>query len=106
MNLTGCFLYDYGSWSCPVPVPAQVRHHIHNWDLDVSHDFDNRLPTVALSKKLKFATLSASYDLSAREAALQYSRRGLRLGAKLARIQGTGWKAPALYMHVEPLGLS
>lgn len=90
-------------------VPAedenQVHHKISGWDLEVSHDFARSAPRLALIKTLRHASLSASWDMHSREAGVEYGRRGLRLGAKLGKVEGLGWKQPSLYLHVEPLAL-
>ncbi|KXZ51948.1 hypothetical protein GPECTOR_11g72 [Gonium pectorale] len=86
----------------------QVRHRISGWELDISHDFSRRglKPTLALSKTLSnLGTLSATYDVATDEAGVSLSRRGLTLGARLGRLEGAGWKKPALHLVVEPLSL-
>mmetsp|Transcript_16058 Transcript_16058/g.34723 ORF Transcript_16058/g.34723 Transcript_16058/m.34723 type:complete len:366 (-) Transcript_16058:923-2020(-) len=89
----------------PAEDEEQMRHHIKGWDLEVSHDFARRAPRLGLAKNFKFATISASYDLQDKELGLEYSRAGLRLGARLAKLDGMGWKSPSLHLHVEPLSL-
>eukprot|EP00798_Chlamydomonas_sp_ICE-L_P027109 gene27109-2334_t len=62
-------------------VPAedsnQLHHHINNWDLALSHDFAQKAPKLALSKHLKYASLSASYDMNFKEAGVEYARKGM-----------------------------
>ncbi|KAG2449782.1 hypothetical protein HYH02_005306 [Chlamydomonas schloesseri] len=95
----------------------QVRHHITGWELDVSHDFarSGLLPVVALSKTSKKllggGTLAASYDAATREAGLSLSRKGVSVGARVARADGAtgglaaGWGRPSIHIAVEPLSL-
>ena len=54
---------------------TQVRHHIKDWDAEVSHEFGQAGAVVGLAKHFKFATLRGSWDTGAKEAALQYKRK-------------------------------
>ena len=83
-----------------------MRHHISGWELDVSHEFSRRAPNLALRKRLRHATVSATYDVQDREAGVQFCCSGVVLGARLQRAEGQGgWKKPSLVMHIEPLSL-
>ena len=55
-----------------------MRHRIKGWDLEVAHDFARAAPSLALAKRMKFATLAATYDPNAREMGVEYCRSGLR----------------------------
>ena len=83
----------------------QYHHHIKGWDVDASFEFGRRGPTVALVKNLRHASLRASWDSHSKEAGLEYGRKGVKLGARLGKVEGMGWKQPSLYLHVEPLSL-
>ncbi|MEW5299117.1 MAG: hypothetical protein WDW36_002163 [Sanguina aurantia] len=83
----------------------QVRHHIKGWEVDVAHEFTRGKPAVSLIKTMQRASVSASYNFAESEASLDYSRRGIRVSAKMANVRGVGWKKPSLNFYLEPLSL-
>lgn len=78
---------------------------MRGWDLDLSHEFGRRGPRVALVKSFKASSFAATWDQHSQEAGLEYSVKGLRVGARLGRLEGLGWKAPSLFLMAEPLSL-
>lgn len=104
-------------WFYNLLVPAededQYRHRIRGWNLDLTHEFGHRGPLLAICKTLprSLGALSVSYDLHSKEAGVEMAVGDmgvLKVGAKISKegeFSGRGWKRPALYCHVEPLGL-
>lgn len=80
----------------------QVRHRIHNWEVDVSHNYNNEKPQLWLNKRFKHASLGVGYDLGNSVVSLKGNLHGLGVQANVGR-QEEGWGKPSLQLTLEPI---